>query len=294
MTEYIKNIIKEKLPDYYTPAIALLQYATPTSGKNLEDKVLFFVFLDGNPVPSLCVKTVRNYGARAVIENSFTRLQELNTLVAGSEYEEMFAKALLFHDDGEQIVSIETICPGSKKRFDQDTLAQVIGAYSKFQYYIAQKKSGSRESIATIAEEYIKQTGLSTEDQEKIKKFFLTMSHEGIVPHLMQHGDLTEDNIVIRDREISVIDCDFAGLVALPGFDIFGLLYRFSPAKIASLGGRYFPEYFKKIGAEVPAESYRALYFLYFIIERTIRKPYLLSQTTAENLITDFEKHLPA
>jgi hypothetical protein len=49
---------------------------------------------------------------------------------------------------------------------------------------------------------------------------------------------------------------------------------------------KYLPTYYKAIGGKV--EDYTGLMFIYYFIERTIRKPYMLKEITAQELIDGF------
>ena len=70
--------------------MVFLKLCTPTSGKTLNDKVIFLVFKKGEDKPFLCVKTVRSYGAREIIVKNFNNLKTLHNLVEDSQFADMF------------------------------------------------------------------------------------------------------------------------------------------------------------------------------------------------------------
>ena len=90
---------------------------------------------------------------------------------------------------------------------------------------------------------------------------------------------------------ISQLDQNFTcWLVDLPGFDLFGLINRHSPQGAEALCDLYLPAYFIGVGVKVDPENYQAMYFLYYLLERVIRKTYLSANFEAKNFINDFEK----
>ena len=174
MMQLIHKTIVDKLPDLVDGAggpLSFLKYSTPTSGKSLNDKVIFFVFKPREKVPFLCVKTVRSYDAREIIIRNFDNLKKINTLTASSPYFDLFAQALYLHDDGENIFSIETICPGKRIKLNKKKLSFVVAEYIGFQEYLAKNSSESVSDIKDFVKEIISKSKLKELDQQKLLQY---------------------------------------------------------------------------------------------------------------------------
>ena len=287
------KVIEEKLPDLVGGTdwpLSFLKYSTPTSGGKLKDKVIFFVFRSRETEPFLCLKTVRNYEAKHVILKNFDNLKKLNTITTGSSYANMFAQALHLHDDGENIFSIETTCPGRRIKMNKKKLKAIVAEYVNFQEYLAEHNSGSMNDIEKFTKEIITSSKLKESDQRELLRFVtsLPLTHMKL-PRLIQHGDVTEDNILLSKKRLCISDYDFVGITDLPGFDLFGLFNRYNRFEVRELCYEYLPEYFSRIGADVKASKYEGLLFLYFFIERTLRKPHPVGSESAERIIADFK-----
>ncbi|MBT6048115.1 MAG: phosphotransferase [Candidatus Scalindua sp.] len=293
MMQLIHKTIVDKLPDLVDGAggpLSFLKYSTPTSGKSLNDKVIFFVFKPREKVPFLCVKTVRSYDAREIIIRNFDNLKKINTLTASSPYFDLFAQALYLHDDGENIFSIETICPGKRIKLNKKKLSFVVAEYIGFQEYLAKNSSESVSDIKDFVKEIISKSKLKELDQQKLLQFTETLPLDNVkLPRLIQHGDVTEDNILLSKKRLCIIDYDFVGVTDLPGFDLFGLFSRFNQSEVKELCYKYFPKYFSRIDVDVESNKYKGLLFLYFLIERILRKPHPLENESAEKIISDFK-----
>ncbi|MBT4894470.1 phosphotransferase [bacterium] len=293
MMQLIHKTIVDKLPDLVDGAggpLSFLKYSTPTSGKSLNDKVIFFVFKPREKVPFLCVKTVRSYDAKETIVRNFDNLKKINTLTASSPYFDLFAQALYLHDDGENIFSIETICPGKRIKLNKKKLSFVVAEYIGFQEYLAKNSSESVSDIKDFVKEIISKSKLKELDQQKLLQFTETLPLDNVkLPRLIQHGDVTEDNILLSKKRLCIIDYDFVGVTDLPGFDLFGLFSRFNQSEVKELCYKYFPKYFSRIDVDVESNKYKGLLFLYFLIERILRKPHPLENESAEKIISDFK-----
>lgn len=294
MIKLINKIILDKLLSIVgnvDTQLSFLKYSTPTSGKNLNDKVIFLVFRPKEKKPFLSVKTVRNYNAKKVIAQNFNNLKKLNLLTINSNYENLFAKALYLYDDGEHIFSIETACSGKRIKLDKKKLDKVVAKYIGFQEYIAQNNTDFIDDMEDFAKVIIAQSGLKELDKQEILVFIASLPLTGIkLPRLVQHGDVTEDNMLLSNGNVCIIDYDFVGLVDIPGFDLFGLFNRYNQHEAKILCYKYLPEYFARIGAEIDGDKYEGLFFLYYFIERTLRKPYLFEAVSAKQIIFDFKK----
>lgn len=291
MIRLIEEIIKKSLSKHNPDSkLSFLKFSTPASGRNLDDKVIFLVFKENTSAPFLCVKTVRNYGAKEKIVQNFNNLKKLNTLTADSKYKDLFAQALYLYDDKENIFSIETACQGKRAKLNKEELNIVVEGYVGFQEYIAKNKVDFIDDIENFTKNMITQSRLTELDKQEIIQFIALLPISGIrLPKLIQHGDVTEDNILLSKNKVCIVDCDFVGITELAGFDLFSFFKRLNQFDTRKLCYEYLPKYFAKIGANVEDSKYEGLLFLYYFIEHTLRKPYLLENISAKKIISDFK-----
>ena len=297
MIKIFEKVIKENLTSYLTDSdfpLSYLKFSTVTSGAGLNDKVILLVFKNRAPSPFLCLKTVRNYGAREAISRNFNNLKRLNKLTDGSPHAHLFAEALYLHDDGKNIFCIETACLGKKINLDESKLRDVVKNYVDFQEYLVKSGGYSMRSMAELAKEAVTKLGLSEKDQHKLLEYVTGLSSAEVrLPKIVQHGDLTPDNLLLSKRGLCIIDYDYVGNSDIPGFDLFGLFHRFGQANLPKLCEEYFPVYFKKIGGKFSGDNYRGLMFLYHLIEHTQGKLHHSENISFEKVIYDFEHLYP-
>jgi len=297
MIRIFDKVIKENLTELLTNnnlPLSYLKFSTVTSGSDLSDKVVFFVFKKDTPKPFLCLKTVRNYEAKHAILRNFNNLKKLNKLTDNSPYDHMFAKALYLYDDGENVFSIETICSGRRIKLNKKKLEFIVTEYIKFQEYLTRHNSESTVDIEQFTKEIVTQARLKESDQHEILNFITSLPLTGMrLPRLIQHGDLTEDNALLSKDGLSIIDYDFTGVTDLPGFDLFSFFNRYNQSEVKNLCYKYLPEYFRRIGADLGGDNYDGLFFLYRFIEGNLRKsnssdPQFANQS-AKLIISDFK-----
>ena len=297
MIKLFEKVIRENLKDHLNKddfPLNYLKYSTVTSGAGLNDKVIFLVFKNRSSVPSLCLKTVRNYEAKEAVSRNFNNLKKLNALTVGSSYDRLFAQALYLHDDGENIFSIETACIGKRVNRDKKKLRTVVEDYISFQEYLAKSGGDSLRNMEQMAKETVIKSGLNEEDQHKLLEYIAEFARiEARLPRIIQHGDLTLDNLLSSENGLCIIDYDFVGSSDIPGFDLFGLFRRFNKADLLKLCKEYFPIYFEKIGGKFKGKDYRGLWFLYHLIEHTQGRLPSLKDTSSERIISDFEHLYP-
>lgn len=296
MIKIFEKVIKENLAELLIPVdfpLNFLKFSTVTSGAGLNDKVIFMVFKNHANLPFLCLKTVRNYEAKHSILRNFRNLQKLNTLTNNSPFEHMFARALHLHDDGENIFSIETACVGDKVGKDKQKLMVAIRDLIDFQEFLVNRSDRVLRDGKQLAEEAIKRAELGESDRNKFLKYFSVLSLDINLPRIIQHGDLTPDNILLSRDRLCVVDYDDVGNTDIPGFDLFSLFRRFSRADFLELSDKYFPIYFKKIGGKFDANNYRGLLFLYNFIEYTQKKAHNFEEISMEKIISGFERLYP-
>lgn len=264
-----------------------LKYSTPTSGKRLTDKVILFVFEKNESGPFLCVKTVRNYGAKNVIKHNFDNLTKVNNSVKGSVFGELFSQALYLHDDGENIFSIETVCPGERITLNVETLNIVVEAYIGFQEHVV-RSAKAVKNLKEWTEEIVRSLELPDKDSQSLLDYARKFNLDNqVLPEIIQHGDLTADNILLSRDEVHFIDYDYVSETTLPGYDLFGLFRRFDRKNLLSLCMKYFPSYFERIGYNF-SKDYKGLLFIYYLIDL---KRKLDTNLTAQVIIKDFESN---
>jgi serine/threonine protein kinase len=241
MISIITRVI-QKHPEWFShPGMPLsfMKVSTPTSGTRVNNgKVLLFVFESGEKIPSLCIKTTRIYSTGDIIRRNYNNLKLLEDGVRGSSYAEMFAKPLYLCDEGSLIFCIESVCPGIRFSAKTHDIELVMGKYIAWQSYLSQNT-----------------------------KKFQTFENDIRLPVIVQHGDMTPDNVLVSGENIYLIDYDYAGVCTLPGFDLLNFLskMRLSPETLRSYYEQYFPRYFKSIGVSVL--SYESLLSLYHMEE---------------------------
>ncbi len=294
MIQLINKIIIDKIPHLVgkEEKLSFLKYSTHAASQSKNAKIIIFVFKEGAKTPSFVVKTVRSYERRETIERNYNDLRMLNKLVEGSLYKKIFPKALILHDDGENIFSIETACLGSRPDLTPEVLDDVVTQYANFGQYLSEKTDSSLVDLDVFTQEMISKSQLNEGNKLQIRTFFSKLPMSDMkLPRLIQHGDVTRDNLLLSEMGICIIDCDTVGLIDLPGLDLFSLFYRYDPYQTKSLCKKYLPDYFSKIGASVKNDEYDRFYFLCFFIERIIKKPYLVKTLSAERIISDFNKY---
>ncbi|MFZ2484906.1 MAG: hypothetical protein WAW81_03135 [Minisyncoccia bacterium] len=216
-----------------------MKMSTPGSGGELgKGKVLILVFEEGESKPTLCVKTTRIYSTGGIIKKNHDNLKLLARGVVGTMHASMFAKSLYLHDDGKVVFSIETVCPGARFSAEDRGIELVMEKYISWQSHLADSSRRTQ-----------------------------SLSDGMLLPVLVQHGDMTPDNVLASGEHIYLVDYDYVGENLPPGFDIFNFLSKLkrSPEILRSYNDKYFPRYFESIGAKI--ESYESLLPLYRRVE---------------------------
>ncbi len=291
MITLIEKVITDKLA-YALPggvALTYLKLCTLTSGKTLNDKVIFLVFKKGEVNPFLCVKTVRNYGARDVIVQNYKNLETLHALVKGSKFEHMFSTPLYFHDDGEFIFSIESASVGLKIIPNEENFKKVLSQHIALQKHLAEKNSEVHDVVSDVKKS-ISELELEPIDETSLFTYIDALQLDIKLPRIIQHGDMTFDNMLWLSNRLCVIDYDFVGVTDLPGFDLFGFCKRFyKNGSILVVCGRHLKDYFTSLNITLKDSDIHGLCFLYHAIEYLKRKPSGVGNLTAKKIIADFE-----
>lgn len=206
-------------------------------------KVGFFVF--NNDKPIIFVKTVRESKYNEVIESGFKKLKHIyRELSDGSA-----PKPIYIGNHQGIIFSLETAITG--KQFHsckkQKDLERFLDWFFRFQRLMQNKKELSI----------------------------------GGLPSIIQHGDLTPDNVINDRGEIRVIDWDNFGKIDMPLFDLLAFLQRWSGIRDISFIHKY-SDIIRKYLEEFKIDK-KALKFLIF-------NYYLLDFKRKEKVLTDYDK----
>lgn len=292
MIALIEKIIREKLSGEIGHGVALdfLRFCTPTSGSALNDKVIFLVFRRGDSSPFLCVKTTRNYAARDVIIKNFQNLSTLHSLVLRTPFERLFSLPLFLYDDDENIFSVERACVGRRARDNIRDISLIVKQYGAWQCLLAERANDFIDNISAYGLVLIEKTALPQEVKEKLAEYLLRLPSgmSSRLPKIIQHGDFTLDNILIRREQVSIVDYDYVGISFLPGFDIWSLLCRSAPQNnFKNTYKRYFDNFYQAIGLRI--DNYKIFLYIFYLTELALKKNYLLQDTTSGKIINDFE-----
>jgi len=299
MIQLIEQVIREH-PVWLTSLsdFSLAKMSTPNSGSGRDQglgKVILFVFEKGKKKPTLCLKTVRTYSAKSVIERGYGNLQLLNQSISSSPELKIFAQPLLIFDNGEGVFSIETVCPGHKP----STLAELELAINKYLAWQARlavlaEKFWEVEELSTLLRSLINELDFLTNKKDLIEysqKFWLDGGSNFRLPKIIQHGDLTVDNILIDKTDVSLVDYDYSSIEFLPGFDLFNLLSKTRGNKFfgSLLNNHYWRRYWLAIG--VNEQSNGGIFFIHYLQELR-RKKDTQEKISAEVVISNFQKIL--
>lgn len=278
-------------------ALSFLSGSTPASGKKHgTGKVLLFVFENGQKTPTLCVKTTRAFAAQSAVKKNYDNLQLLTDGVRGTTCAEMFAKPLYSYEEKNTAFCVESVCSGDKFSAKCGPVHVVLGAYQAWQKELVerdQKSGGNKKILLTadlekIALDTIDALKLAGDSARKLRNYFqkLSLPKNIRVPAVVQHGDMTPDNVLISGSSVFLIDYDYVGVSMVAGFDLFHFLSKTKERGMSfrSRFETYFPAYLTAVGATV--ESYDALLFIYYVQE-SLRKGY--AGKNGDEIIEDFE-----
>ncbi|MFM2357473.1 MAG: hypothetical protein RJA61_210 [Candidatus Parcubacteria bacterium] len=272
--------------------LSFMKMSTPSSGRELGDKVLIFIFENGATQPILCVKTTRSYKTGETIRFNFENLKRLKKSVEGYKHANIFASPLYLYDDGEFIFSIESVCDGVKLSGRMTHVDFVLREYSLWQAYLSQNSESywTKDDVVRFASETLASLSLPDKSFSVIKKYLENFAIDsGIkLPRILQHGDMTPDNVLISKSSISLVDYDYVSDKALPGSDLFNFIFKLKKNNKDSriMCERYIRSYFKEINAHV--KDYEIILFISYLQEYK-RKRYVANQESGEYIISGFK-----
>lgn len=288
MIRVIKDIIQKNKHWLENPGseLSFLKMNTPASGTLPHfGKVLIFVFEKGKKVPTLCVKTTRTYEAGETIKKNYENLTVLSQL---SNEAITTAKPLLLFDNKEIVLSVESVCPGTKFSSGTTGVDVVLNAYISWQKGLKASRMLSVDDLDAVATQTITALGLPKESEEILLKKYKNLKQDSgfTLPELIQHGDMTPDNVLVGDAGVFLIDYDYVGLSKIPGFDIFHFLSKTvkNSGEFKKHCDTYLKKYFDAIGGNV--QNIDKLLFTYHMQE-SLRKG--TGTKDGNEIIADFE-----
>lgn len=287
MISTIEKVLRKEMNISPKTNLSYLKYSTPISGKGVGCKVIFFVFVGENKMPSFVVKSVRTESNASSIREGYKNTSLLNSLTKNTEFDSMFPKMIHIHDDNGGIFTIETMCSGLKMGRDEN-IDKVFKIYTSFSKHLL---SSSKDKILLNFEygkKILESLNGSKEDIDSLSKYLLGLWNNLNVelPSIYQHGDLTIDNILLDRGNVRMIDCDTFGNIRVPGFDIFHLSTR---KKLSNSLDRL-NTYFKDMNISYTVD--KKILSIYFLHELYIKKDYILLKKNSEEVIKDFENIL--
>lgn len=288
MIQVINDIIQKNKHwlEHPESELSFLKMNTPASGTLPHfGKVLIFVFENGRKTPTVCVKTTRTYEAGETIKKNYENLVLLSQL---SSEVITTAKPLLLFDNKEVVLSFESVCPGIKFSSGIATVETVLNAYITWQNGLKSTRVLSSADLDSVTTQTITLLGLSKENEEILLKKYSSLDQDSdfLLPELVQHGDMTPDNVLVDGNRVFLVDYDYVGLSKIPGFDIFHFL-----SKTVKKSGEfkkhcelYLGKYFEAIGGRV--KNIDKLLFTYHMQE-SLRKG--TGTKDGKEIVADFE-----
>jgi hypothetical protein len=258
MNEIIETIIRQQVPATADARLSFLKFNTAGSPTRSNPKVLFFCFVENEPQPRYCLKSVRASRDNAIIEIGFKNLQELSAIDA-----DLFAKPLWVGEIDGIAYSIETALPGQRARSAESE--RIVSAYTAFQRSSADRST--RKDGRTCAQELLALLTVDEHERDAVQHILDGFSAFPEVMLLPQHGDLTQDNVLISRARVGIVDCDWYMQQGIAGFDLFHFLRRIlSKADTA----RYLRTYREAIGLK--REFTQADLFLWYMQELELKQ----------------------
>lgn len=284
MTDQLVNIIRGQKLLEATGRLSLVKFCTTGSIAGRHPKIIFFVFREGDKTPSLVAKSVRSAAANFVIERGYAGLVRLGRLAADVGMPQLFAKPLWSGNLGDAAASIEEAVAGRRAR-GADVPA-IVSAYCRFESGIAATEKKSVPA-ADYARRLLEGSGLPDTDRARLSEYSLRFfaPHDQVVL-MLQHGDLTLDNVFMSDQGVRFIDCDNLARIELAGFDLFHLFSRASPNESYDSLAPRMAEYWRAIGERTWNRNIAWLYYLHELLSKDAP----LSRAGAERIIAAFEK----
>lgn len=266
--------------------LSYIKYSTPISGKGVGNKVLLFGFKDKAIDPHIVIKTVRREVDAKVIKEGFDNLKLLNQLTDESEFDSVFPKALMFFKNHSHVWSAESYCTGVSSR--ESDIQDILNIYNEFSLYIVNKNRGTVELNYEYCSNLIKELNGKEEDVGELMSYgkLLWNNEHVVLPSVLQHGDLTLDNIRKEKEKFKIIDCDIFGTIKVPGYDIYHLLCRNKKISICE----QLVSHFEKMNIDYVPD--KKILFVYFLHELFIKRDYILGKKSVSEIITSFEDNV--
>lgn len=240
-------------------------------------KVGFFVFAKNEPI--IFAKTIRESQHNKIIEDGFGRLKNIYKKINDGSV----PRPLYLGDYQGATFSLETAIIG--KQFHsckkQKDLEKFLKWFFKFQRLMKQKKKLNIDSfVKKFLDLYESEKNL----RELIKELVSGLKRDiGVLslPSIIQHGDLTPDNVINDRGETKVIDWDNFGKIDLPLFDLLVFLQRWSGIRDVSFIREYsaiIKKYLEEF--DIDKRALKSLVFCYYLLDFLRKK----------EILTDYDK----
>jgi hypothetical protein len=246
-------------------------------------KVGFFVFSGDKPI--IFAKTVREKEYNQIIEDGFRRLKEIFEILG----EDSVPRPIFLGEFEGISFSVETAIVGKQfhsMKTDGD-LRKFWGWFKKFQRLMMKRGSSNRafkDYLSDLIDKFLslyelnpELTGLIKDSGENIIKNTGNLNLLSII----QHGDLTSDNVIYGDGRIRIIDWDNFSKIDLPMFDLLVFLQRWSGIRNIDFIDKYrglIEDYLKEFN--IDRRLLKGLVFSYFLLDFMRKK----------ETLTDYDK----
>lgn len=211
MIDFFKKYLVE---NYFTEEVSLfdLSFVKTQNGLGYRNKkVVFYVFVKNNSIPSLVIYTVRDQEYSKILSEAITKMKQYDS----------FAPRVLFEgkDNNLYFAGVEYV-GGNKFQLDNH---QHWALLEQFLTEQMNKKSGSKtltEFYNQVRDLLIK-AGLSDilSDKAEIPEIPL--------PLIVQHGDFQDNNMFVVADKLKIIDWDDYGFIDWPLFDWLSLYLKY-------------------------------------------------------------------
>ena len=286
MINYLEKLILENWENWASGVKPKgLDFLKTHAGQAVRNKkVGFFVFANNKPI--IFAKTIRENRYNKTIESGFDRLKSIYKYLEN----ESVPKPIYLGNHQGIAFSLETAILG--KQFHsckkQKDLKKFLEWFFEFQRLMIQKKKISGSQLKKYIDELVKKFFDLYELEKDLRELIKDLAEELkrnidalSLPLIVQHGDLTPDNVLSDKGKIKVIDWDNFGKIDLPLFDLLVFLQRWSGIRDVSFVDKYpavIEEYFKRF--KIDKKALKLLLFCYYLLDFLRKK----------EALTDYDK----
>lgn len=246
-------------------------------------KIGFFVFANKEPI--IFAKTVRESKYNKIIEDGFEKLKSIYKILN----DDSTPKPIYLGNHQGIAFSLETVIVGKQFRNwkKQGDLEKFLNWFFKFQKLITQKEKKmiqARDFLSELVRKFLTLYKIEKDSEQLIVEIHRSLErdiNQMALPSIIQHGDLTPDNVINDKGKIKVIDWDNFNKIDLPAFDLLVFLQRWSGIRDISFVHK-FSNILEKYLEEFNIDK-RTLGFLIFSY-------YLLDFIRKKEALTNYDK----